>query len=476
MELYGQRVLYGRKKTEMKNKFVNGFSKSPVVRKTAFGSIIYQLIWYFMIALVKIPFTLSLLLTAGCSPLKEPQSAGETRVSSLQFISRTASQEMPGIHNAIYVENKGTRLLSENLFSEDNGLNWSKYTYTPDFNAGLPYGYRRDRVTSVLDNNTGCIITIINSLDTPGLDPGINEPPVALSTYYLRYTVSNDAGKTWLYNEPVIGEGNYTAQNPFEGVFIGKNSIYLGDLGCIPIVTKKGKILVPAHTTLAGPGGELLNPGGGYTYTDVMVLIGTWSAGNKLSWKASQRVEADPKRSTRGMIEPTLLELEDGRILMVMRGSNGGKLDPQNLLPSYKWYSISEDGGETWTKPEPWCFEDGEPFFSPSSMSALFKHSGGRCFWAGNMTKVNCQNNLPRWPLVIAEINVNSLRMIRSSVITVDTQHEEDLSQGRLDISHLTLIEDRQTKEIILTYPRNTNTYKTTEWIKVRYWVRKGKK
>jgi hypothetical protein len=50
------------------------------------------------------------------------------------------------------------------------------------------------------------------------------------------------------------------------------------------------------------------------------------------------------------------------------------------------------------------------------------------------------------------------------------------LSQGRLDISHITLIEDRETKEIILTYPRNTNTYKTTEWITVRFPVSKIKK
>jgi hypothetical protein len=288
----------------------------------------------------------------------------------------------------------------------------------------------------------------------------------------LRYTVSNDAGKSWLFDDPIVQAGDYTFQNPFDGINIGKNSIYLGDLGSIPIVTKKGKILVPAHTTLAGPGGELLNPGGGHTYTDVVVLIGTWTEGNKLSWKASQRVVGDPKRSTRGMIEPTFLELEDDRILMVMRGSNGGKLDPKDQLPSYKWYAISDDGGETWSKPQPWCFEDGEPFFSPSSMSTLFKHSGGRCFWVGNMTPVNCQNNLPRWPLVIAEVNPNNLKLIRSSLLAVDAQREEDLPKGRLDISHLTLIEDRETKEIVLTYPRNTNTYKTTEWITVRFLVK----
>lgn len=475
MEQCGMLVSSGQKRIEMRIRTINkvrnhSFSKS-MVSTNSFS----MLSWNSIIPIVKIAIGFTLLF-AGCSPLKEPQAINDTKTPSLQFISRAVTQETPGLHNAIYTENSGGRILSEKRLSEDYGRTWSAYTYKPDFHSGLPFGYRRDRVTSVRDKYTGRIITIINSLDTPGLDPGINEPPVALSTYYLRYTVSDDAGKTWLFDDPIVNEGSYTTQNPFEGITIGKNSIFLGDLGCIPIVTKNGKILVPAQTTLAAPDGVLLNPGGGYTYTDVLVLIGTWTSGNRLSWKASQRVEADPKRSTRGMIEPTLLELEDGRILMVMRGSNGGKLDPKDLLPSHKWYSVSGDGGETWSKPEPWCFEDGEPFYSPSSMSTLFKHSGGRCFWVGNMTKVNCQNNLPRWPLVIAEVNTDNLKLIRSSLITVDTQQEEDLPKGRLDISHLSLIEERQSKEIYLIYPRNTNTYKTTEWITVRYFVRKLKK
>jgi hypothetical protein len=338
----------------------------------------------------------------------------------------------------------------------------------PDFVSGLPHGYRRNPVKSALDPFTGRLITMINALDTPGLDPKVHEPPVAQQTYYLRYRLSADGGQTWRFDEPIVQEGNFTAQHPCDGVWVGKNAIYLGDFGCIPVITRAGRVLVPAQTTPLGPDGKLWNPSGGHTYTEVLVLIGTWTNGQRLSWRASPRVAGDPKRTTRGLIEPTLAELPDGRILMVMRGSNGGKADPRHELPSYKWFTISQDGGETWSTPAPWTFEDGQTFFSPSSMSALFRHSSGRCFWAGNLCAQNCHNNLPRWPLVIGEVDPRSLKLVRSSVLTVDTQRPEDKNRGRLDLSHLTLLEDRESQQIILTYPRSYNAYKSNEWATVR--------
>jgi hypothetical protein len=142
---------------------------------------------------------------------------------------------------------------------------------------------------------------------------------------------------------------------------------------------------------------------------------------------------------------------------------------------------VSLNNGREWKvasmKPDftsalPWTFDDGQPFFSPSSMSALFRHSNGRCFWAGNLSERNCQGNSPRWPLVIAEVDPQSLRLIRSSLLTVDTEGPEDKSQGRLNISHLTLIEDRETRETILVYPRSHNAYKSREWALIRLAVK----
>ena len=80
----------------------------------------------------------------------------------------------------------------------------------------------------------------------------------------------------------------------------------------------------------------------------------------------------------------------------------------------------------------------------------------------------NCEGNSPRWPLAIGEVNPRSLRLLRASVLTVDTVRPEDKDRGRLDLSHLTLLEDRDTKQIILTYPRSYNSYKSNEWATVR--------
>jgi hypothetical protein len=405
-----------------------------------------------------------------CSAAATGQEAEAS--SSLRLVSRGLTPKAPGYYNAIYLRQTGASLRSGDNVSTNNGRTWNSEPKLPDFVSGLPHGYRRNPVTSALDPFTGRLLTVLNALDTPGLDPSINEPPVAQETYYLRYRVSADGGKSWRFDEPIVQGGDFTAQHPFEGIWVGKNAIYLGDLGCIPIVTRAGKVLVPAQTTPLGPDGKLWNPSGGHSYTEVLVLIGTWTNGQRLTWHASQRVAADPKRTTRGLIEPTLAEFPDGRILMVMRGSNGGQADPQHALPSSKWFAISPDGGETWSTPAPWAFDDGQAFFSPSSMSALFRHSSGRCFWAGNLTAHNCEGNLPRWPLVIGEVNPRSLKLVHASVLTVDTQRPEDKNRGRLDLSHLTLLEDRETKQIVLAYPRSYNAYKSNEWATVRLEVK----
>lgn len=390
----------------------------------------------------------------------------------LSVVSRKISLEEPGFHNAFYVGESGLRLRSWDYLSDDNGRTWKKSPMTPDFAKDLPYGYRRNEITSLFDPTTKSWLTIVNSLDTPGLDPKIGEPPIALETYYLRYRVSTDGAKTWLFEEPIVQAGAYTQKHPFDDLWIGTNCMFMGDLGSYPLITRSGRILLPTQMTLVGPDGKLWNPTGALTYTDSLVLIGTWTNEHRIRWHASQRVAGDPSRSTRGMIEPTVAEFPDGRLLMVMRGSNDRKARPNFQMPSHKWFSVSRDDGETWTKPEPWTYDDGQPFFSSSAMSTLFKHSSGRIFWVGNVSPTNCEGNRPRWPIVIGEVEPQKLTLIRSSVLMVDTEQPDDRAQGQLYLSHFTLLEDRETKELVLVYPRYHNGYKSCEWATVRLTLR----
>ena len=149
----------------------------------------------------------------------------------------------------------------------------------------------------------------------------------------------------------------------------------IGATTCRPIRTRQGQVLVPICISPLGPDGRYWRPGGGYTYHDAAVLIGDWTDGQKIEWELSERVVADPAKSTRGCDEPTIAEMPDGRILMVIRGSN----DVKRSLPGYKWYSVSADGGLHWSTPKPWTYADGANFFSPASCSQLLRHSNGKC-------------------------------------------------------------------------------------------------
>ena len=127
-------------------------------------------------------------------------------------------------------------------------------------------------------------------------------------------------------------------------------------------------------------------------------------------------------------------------------------------VPSYKWASTSQDGGHTWSTPVPWTYADGEPFFSPASMSQLFTHSSGHIYWIGNLSEENCCANNPRWPLVIGEVDPKSRGLIRESVLTIDTKqpNEQDVN-----LSHWHCYEDRETGDIVVPMARASEGYKS---------------
>jgi BNR repeat-like domain len=239
----------------------------------------------------------------------------------------------------------------------------------------------------------------------------------------------------------------FSATHPLPGIYTGKNCVMFGDTSSVPLALKNGTILLPVDTTALNPDGSLYNPTGGYTYTDAVVLIGKWRQG-ALEWQMAQPVKGDPRRSTRGMDEPTLAELAGGRVMMVMRGSN----DKSPALPGYRWVSFSGDAGRTWTVPKPWTYSNGESFYSPSSCSQLLAHPNGKLYWLGNISRENPRGNRPRYPFYIGEVDQESGLLIRDRLRMVDDRQpgESDL----LTLSNFYAREDRQTGGVALHMTR----------------------
>jgi hypothetical protein len=332
----------------------------------------------------------------------------------------------------------------ERRFSTDNGKTWGPWE-SISFIELRPGGvHRKSYGGGFLDPNTDRLVDVFIEGTLPS-----DMPLEGMKHWYCSYRVSSDGGRTYPFEEQVIQKGHYTPEHPCEGVWVGKNSI----MACnAPLVAGDGRLLVPIQITPVGPSGEYHNPGGGYSYHEAGLLIGTWKDDLKIEWDLSEMVKNDPAKSTRGCVEPTIAEMPDGRFLMVMRGSNqkGGEKEPK--IPGYKWFSVSEDGCRTWTKPAVWTYTDGQAFNSPSSISLLERHSSGKYYWFGNITESRTVGNSPRHPLQVGEVDPESLLLKKEGVMIIDDVTPQD--DPALQLSNFSVHEDRETADFILHMTR----------------------
>ncbi len=118
-------------------------------------------------------------------------------------------------------------------------------------------------------------------------------------TCKLKYRRSEDGGRTW-----------------------GRTVIQRDELGWMyrhkPIVLRSGRILLPLYDEVRW-----------------LSLFG-WSDDNGQTWHYGEALPSDP-----GNIQPSPVQLADGRIFAIMRTGDHGHL----------WQAWSHDEGETWTKP-----------------------------------------------------------------------------------------------------------------------------
>lgn len=371
-----------------------------------------------------------------------PSPAAGTAVLASSYYTQPWGGDLMSMHSL--VSRSDTVDIAYLRYSSDNGRTWSETIEWPTkFDDPGGVGRRHGR-GGYVDPHTGRYLTVW----TQGVLPTDN-PLEGMTRWTLHYAVSDDGGTTQRVSEQIIHQGDeYDAVHHLPGVTVGKNCVMMGDLGERPLTRSDGVILLPVQSSPVGPDGMYANPGAGLTYTDCLLLLGRWQADGRLAWTTSQRVIGDPARTTRGLIEPTLAELADGRILMVMRGSN----DAVSALPGYRWAAFSDDGGEHWLDAQPWTCTDGMAFFSPSSTSQLIPYAGDRLLWMGNICTCNPRGNSPRYPIVLAEVDRGSGLLLRDSIRVIDDRRDGD--SEHLTLSNFYVREDRETGELLLHLTR----------------------
>ena len=377
-------------------------------------------------------------------------------------VSRELFVKSPGKGAAVmafayYTRRKGLDLMSiEQRWSRSDTIDLAYYRYSN--NNGRTWTEPERKITGerrpggtwrlhprggYVDPRTGRFLEIWNE----GILPN-DDPLEGMRQWNVFYSVSENGGKTKSAVQQIIHEGKeFGPQHPLPGVYTGKNCVMIGDHACLPMTYKDGSILLPVQISPLAPDGRLANPGGGYTYLDVAVMHGRWQ-GAGLVWRMSEVVKGDPARSTRGMDEATIETLADGRLIMVMRGSN----DKKHELPSYRWVSYSSDGGWKWTQPEAWTDSSGEAFYSPSACSQLLRHSSGKLCWLGNINKANPRGNRPRYPFYAGEVDRRSELLKRETLVIVDDRQPED--DELLTLSNFVAREDRETWQVLVHMTR----------------------
>lgn len=271
------------------------------------------------------------------------------------------------------------------------------------------------------------------------------------------WRTSTDLGRTW--SEPVLlryeNGDEFDPRNPLNESFLNHNEGYPGN----NVLVHSSGVLIHclAHANAKG------DPKNNQRVWRMgsRLMIGRWQLSKSTyEWTTGAVTEITPAESARGLMEPEVAELKDGRLLIVWRGSDQGWDGTQSTEPGRKWFSISTDNGHTLSPVRPWHYDDGTPFYSASSIHRLIRHSKtGRLYWIGNLCGVPPRGNSPRYPLVIAEVDETTAVLKKDTVTTIDDRDPNKHSFG-YQLSNFSAFENRETHEFELfltTYGQEQN-------------------
>lgn len=226
-----------------------------------------------------------------------------------------------------------------------------------------------------------------------------------------------------------------------------------------PLHDSHGRILVPVQWQMEDKAGVVRKRGFPARKDLPNVLQDVWEVGlmvgeqtsGRWNWRLGESVPYDFDLTSRGLCEPAIAELADGRFFMIIRGSNMAW--PEK--PGYKWLTFSEDGGETWSPVVPLPADDGSLIESSATGSALFRSQlDNRLYWIGNLCLEGRRpnGNMPRSPLYIAEMKENPVAIRRETVTVIDRARPGEHADTQH--SNFEFYQDRVTGDVVVYLTR----------------------
>jgi hypothetical protein len=293
---------------------------------------------------------------------------------------------------------------------------------------------------------------------------------------HMMYRLSIDEGRSWTKERQLAYEAGpvFDPQNWMNPAYLNSNQMY----GSYDVtLLRNGQIAYPAVVQVPYEDEEdqkVCAKVPKYTSTPgyvggVSCFLGKWNKRkNDYDWTCSKPVFVPRRISTRGMGEPVIAELKDGRLLLEMRGSNAG-LDPV-AHPGRRWMSTSRDGGRTWSPVTDLRYDTGEQFYAPSTFAKFIRsRKTGKLYWIGNISAEPAKGNLPRYPLYIVEMDEKIPALKKNTLTIIDDRSLEDTEA--VQFSNFTLLENRQTLDLEIYLSRfgekadntfSANAYKYT--------------
>jgi predicted neuraminidase len=282
-------------------------------------------------------------------------------VSAYPSIDRLSDGRLFAVFSAAIKEREGKFVLASSI-STDDGRSWSKPEVLIDTQDGQDY----DPSVIVIGERI-----IVTATTTPIAEKGI-------TTSRTMAVRSDDSGRRWSPPYEIATGRRYTSGKINNGIVLQDGTALLG-------YTWEKNLEDPAIKRLSSEG----------EMEEVNAVLVSFDQGS--TWTSSQSVHLAKRRDQQsngainGVCEPALVECEDGSVFMLSR--TGLK----NL-----YGSRSEDGGRSWTAPEP------TSLVSHNAPAAVCKFggqkAGGDKFGGHRPGVFAVWNNSPtdRWPLSAA--------------------------------------------------------------------------